>query len=220
MIHQRQACECIQCRPAMPPSAPSSMISKRSSISSHMISDHDIIYGKLWVIINFVMSYMISHMISLYLDPLFGPLPAENDLQGRKSDPKFRLACFDQHVQFCPSLMILLLWPVVLCSSCVSQVHFQASKGTQVPRTNMCLKIVRYTSLMLSAAWSHSADDPPFSHWPSAPWRTSWMSSLSADAFLNLYVAWSGRIGPLFEKTFDAFSSGAGKSLAWNNCKI
>ncbi len=46
-------------------------------------------------------------MISLYLDPLPGPLPAKNGLQGRKSEPKFRCAVFDQHIQFCSSRMIL-----------------------------------------------------------------------------------------------------------------
>ena len=56
-----------------------------------------------------VMSYMISPMISMYLDPLSGRFPAENGLQGRVSDPKFRRACFNQRINFCAGWMILLL---------------------------------------------------------------------------------------------------------------
>ncbi len=84
-----------------------------------------------------VMSYRISYMISLHLDPLPGPVPAENGLQGKTSEPKFRWSCFDQHVQICASQTILVLWRVVLCSRCVRQIHSQASKVTQVPLTSM-----------------------------------------------------------------------------------
>ena len=51
-------------------------------------------------------------------------------------------------------------------------------------------------------------------------WRTFWTSALSSYAFLNLFVAWSSRRHSLFEKTLDASSSRAGKSLAWKGVII
>jgi hypothetical protein len=42
------------------------------------------------IILRSVISYMISHMILLYLDVLPGTLPSENGLQGQKSKSKFR----------------------------------------------------------------------------------------------------------------------------------
>ena len=42
------------------------------------------------IILKSGISYMISHMILLYLDALPGTLPSENGLQGQKSKSKFR----------------------------------------------------------------------------------------------------------------------------------
>ena len=59
------------------------------------------------IILKSGISYMISHMILLYLDTLPGTLPSKNGLQGRKSKSKFRWACFHQCVMFPPMCQMI-----------------------------------------------------------------------------------------------------------------
>lgn len=72
-----------------------------------MISYHDIIAVD-------VISYMISHMIGMYLDSLPGPLPCEDGLQSRISKPKLRWFCFHQCVHFFLHCCDIMLWYYIL----------------------------------------------------------------------------------------------------------